>query len=54
MTTNDDWCGDWQTAEEEVLRSSLLATPEQRLAWLEEALRFAAKMRALRIEQNEK
>lgn len=30
--------GDWQEAEDELLRAGLLATPEQRLEWLEEAL----------------
>lgn len=42
-----EWRADFRAAEERQLESSLLATPSQRLAWLEEALAFAAKMGAL-------
>ena len=42
-----DWRGDFRAAEERRLESSLLATPAERLKWLEEALVFAAKMGAL-------
>lgn len=42
-----DWRGDFRAAEERQLESSLLATPSERLKWLEEALAFAAKMGAL-------
>lgn len=52
MTTNDDWRGDWQTAEEEALRAGLLATPEQRLEWLEEALKLAQLARLRAAERN--
>lgn len=47
MTTHEEWRGDWQTAEDEALRAGLLASPEQRLEWLEEALKLAhaAKLR---------
>ncbi|HEY0156604.1 MAG TPA: hypothetical protein VGF28_04865 [Thermoanaerobaculia bacterium] len=41
------WRGDFRAAEERQLDGSLLATPSQRLAWLEEALAFAAKMGTL-------
>jgi hypothetical protein len=37
------WSGDFRAAEERLLDASLAATPSQRLAWLEEALEFAAK-----------
>lgn len=45
MTTNEEWRGDWQAAEDEILRAGLLATPEQRLEWLEEALKLAQAAR---------
>lgn len=42
----NDWSADFAAAEQRRLEGSLLATPSQRLQWLEETLRFAAKMRA--------
>ena len=47
MTSNEDWRADWDTAEKQVLRAGLAATPEQRLEWLEEALKFAHAVGAL-------
>ena len=41
MTAQDEWRGDWETAEEQSLRAGLAATPEQRLEWLQAALEFA-------------
>jgi hypothetical protein len=43
----NEWRGDFGAAEERALDASLAATPSQRLAWLEEALAFAAKVGAL-------
>lgn len=48
--TPAEWRGDFQSAEERLLDISLAATPSERLKWLEEALAFAARMRALRKE----
>jgi hypothetical protein len=50
----DDWCGDFATAEEHAARAGLLATPEQRLEWLESMLRFAAESGALERMQRER
>jgi hypothetical protein len=47
LTSTEEWRGDWKAAEEELLRAGLAATPEQRLEWLEEALRFAHAVGAL-------
>lgn len=41
------WRADFRAAEERILEASLSVTPSERLRWLEEALRFAAKMGAL-------
>lgn len=49
-TTNDEpesWSADFQAAEEHAFEASLAATPSQRLAWLEEALRLAYRVGAL-------
>jgi hypothetical protein len=48
-----DWSADFAAAERHRLEGSLMATPSQRLQWLEEALRFAKKM-SLRHRQVEK
>lgn len=45
-----DWRADFRAAEERMLEASLSVTPSERLRWLEEALRFAAKMGALRYD----
>lgn len=37
----DDFVGGWEAHEDEQRRISLEATPTQRLAWLEDAIRFA-------------
>ncbi len=37
----DDYVGGWDAHEDEQRRISLEATPAQRLAWLEDAIRFA-------------
>ena len=50
MSEANDWRSDWSDAERQLLRNALDATPEQRLAWLEEALRFAWEAGALRAE----
>ena len=50
---DQEWRGDFRAAEERQLEGSLLATPSQRLAWLEEALAFAAKMGALASRDEE-
>jgi len=42
-----EWRGDFRAAEAGILDASIAATPSQRLAWLEEALAFAAKVEAL-------
>jgi hypothetical protein len=42
-----EWRGDFASARQRFLDSSLAATPSQRLAWLEEALAFAARCGAL-------
>jgi len=46
---DNEWRGDFRSAEDRLLDASLSATPSQRLRWLEEALAFAAKMGALPI-----
>jgi hypothetical protein len=51
---SDDWCGDFATAEESAFRAGLLATPEQRLEWLESMLRLAAQSGALQRMQRER
>ncbi|MBV8516660.1 MAG: hypothetical protein JO197_04580 [Acidobacteria bacterium] len=51
---SDDWCGDFATASGHAARAGLLATPEQRLAWLESMLRLAAKSGALERVQRER
>ena len=35
------WVGTWADVEQAQLETMLMATPAQRLAWLEEALRLA-------------
>jgi hypothetical protein len=42
----NNWRGDFAAAEERRLDVWLAATPSERLRWLEEALAFAARMRA--------
>jgi len=42
-----EWRADFRAAEERVLEASISVTASERLRWLEEALRFAAKMGAL-------
>jgi hypothetical protein len=44
---DEHWSGDFRAAEDRLLDASLAATPSQRLAWLEEALQFAARAAAL-------
>jgi hypothetical protein len=41
------WNATWEGAREQLLQSTLAATPEQRLAWLEEALELAWRAGAL-------
>ncbi|MGE3152866.1 MAG: hypothetical protein AB7G48_04775 [Nitrospiraceae bacterium] len=40
---------DWDADNQKLLSATLLATPAQRLAWLEEALRLAYASGALRL-----
>jgi hypothetical protein len=43
-----DWqADDWESARKRTLTLALSATPAQRLAWLEEAIRIAAASGAL-------
>ena len=39
---------DWDAAQQDLLAATLAATPAQRLAWLEEALRIAYASGALK------
>lgn len=48
-----EWRGDFAAAEERVLEASLALTPEERLRWLEEALRFAARVGAVRDRESQ-
>ena len=41
------WVGGWTDVEQAQLETMLMATPAQRLAWLEEALRLAHASGAL-------
>ena len=40
------WVGSWTDVEQAQLETMLMATPAQRLAWLEEALRLALRLPA--------
>ena len=42
---------DWDVAQQDLLAATLAATPAQRLAWLEEALRLAYASGALKPRQ---
>lgn len=44
------WRADFAAAAERTLDASLAATPSQRLAWLEQALAFAYKVGALKVD----
>lgn len=43
----DRWDATWERAREQLLESTLAATPAQRLAWLEEMLELAYRAGAL-------
>lgn len=45
------WRADFRAAEESAFEASLAATPAQRLAWLEQALAFAYKVGALKVDE---
>jgi len=45
--TDDEWQADWETSRRAQLDSQMAATPAQRLAWLEDALRIAFAAGAL-------
>ena len=45
------WVGTWADVEQAQLESMLAATPAQRLAWLEEAMRLAYASGALRADR---
>lgn len=49
--TTRAWQSDWKDNERAQLRSWLEATPAQRLAWLEEAIKLAYEAGALRSKQ---
>jgi hypothetical protein len=44
----EDSQADWDAAQQDLLAATLSATPAQRLAWLEEALRLAYASGALK------
>lgn len=44
---DESWDADFEAAERHRLEASLAVTPVERLRWLEEALKFAAKVGAL-------
>ena len=46
------WVGTWADVEQAQLETMLMATPAQRLAWLEEALRLAQASGALVDERS--
>ena len=51
---HEQWAADFEAAERHRLEASLAVTPAERPRWLEEALRFAAKVGALpKREQDE-
>ena len=45
------WVGTWADVEQAQLETMLAATPAQRLAWLEEAMRLAYASGALRADR---
>jgi hypothetical protein len=45
--TSDSWDATWEGTRKQLLKSSLAATPAQRLAWLEEVLELAYRAGAL-------
>ena len=46
------WDASWAGVERAQLHSALAATPEQRLAWLEEAMRLAHASGALQVQRD--
>ena len=50
--TSDDWQADWEGHRKWQLTASMAATPAQRLAWLEEAIRFAWQCGAMQDMHN--
>jgi hypothetical protein len=50
-SSNVTQLADWNAAEQNLLAATLSATPAQRLAWLEEALRLAFASGALSSER---
>jgi hypothetical protein len=47
LPTPDLWDATWEGARKQLLKSTLAATPAQRLAWLEEVLELAYRAGAL-------
>ena len=41
LSSGEAQAGNWQAGDQNLLASTLAATPAQRLAWLEEALHLA-------------
>ena len=52
--SGDDWKADFASVEREQLRASMAMTPEERLQWLEEALRFAYAAGALPRKEDDR
>ena len=44
---SNDWDATWEAARQQLLKSTLAATPAQRLEWLEEVLELAYRAGAL-------
>jgi hypothetical protein len=44
-SAEDQWDGGWDAHRKEQLRARLRSTPEQRLAWLEQAIAWAYAVR---------
>ncbi len=48
-----EWPVSWEANRRDQLRTALQATPEQRLLWLEEAIRLAFESGALEKRRNQ-
>jgi len=51
--THTAWRADFRAAEERRREAALSVSAAERLRWLEEALRFAAKVQALRRDHDD-
>lgn len=52
--SDEDWKADFASVEREQLRASMALTPEERLQWLEDALKFAYAAGALPRKEDER